>query len=220
MDFVQFQANFQIDSGSKIYSRVYLESEALGAIAVTRDIDGNTMCRSYLREQLAHNSRIRKGYAIYNRALEFEFGLEEKNARLLILDNYPTKFDRKVFSELVNKLPLAFTNHLYKLKSTSTALVNVETESIYKLKAEIKRLNKIFDSIDSPANSSSCSIQEEPHFTQKMLFCKDSGAFRNLTMGMLYKLVGVDTEYYKIVDDFGVEREFKKERFQEVEVEE
>ena len=231
MKLVQFKSEYQLNKYSKIYRRIYIELDEIGAIAVIQENSEKIICRSFLLSQIEENtSGIREGYLSADNDINFNLG--NPNALELIRDNFLNysgnpffKEECKIYFEMAKKLRQAYENHFYKIKGIPS-IYSIYASKLFEIKIEIERINSIFEELMSDSSIPVPEIIEafEPKAstsqTKKMLICTDAGFFKNITTGMIYEIVKADYSYYKIKDDFGVGREFKKNRFKEIEVEE
>lgn len=245
MKLVQFKSEYRLNKYSKIYRRIYIESDEIGAIAVTKENSEKIICRSFLPSQIEENTfGIREGCLFSEN--DTSFNLDDPNALELIKNNFLNyagnpffKEECKIYFEMAKKLRQAYENHFYKIKGIpSIYSISSFTSKLFEIRREIERINSIYEELASDSSisvykelvsDSSIPVPEiieafEPKAstsqTKKMLICTDAGFFKNITTGMIYEIVKADSSYYKIKDDFGVEREFKKNRFKEIEVEE
>lgn len=234
MELVQFKSEYQLNKYSKIYRRIYIESETAGAISVNREKGSDKIiCRSFLPSQIEKNTfGIREGCLFSENDTSFNLG--DPNALELIKNNFLNyagnpffKEECKIYFEMAKKLRQAYENHFYKIKGIpSIYSISSYASKLFEIKGEIERINSIFEELMSDSSIPVPEIIEafEPKAstsqTKKMLICTDAGFFKNITTGMIYEIVNADSSYYKIKDDFGVEREFKENRFKEIEVEE
>lgn len=233
MKLVQFKSEYQLNKYSKIYRRIYIELDEIGAIAVIQENSEKIICRSFLLSQIEENtSGIREGYLFSENDTSFNLG--DPNALELIKNNFLNyagnpffKEECKIYFEMTKKLRQAYENHFYKIKGIpSICSISSLASKLFEIKGEIERINSIFEELMSNSSIPVPEIIEafEPKAstpqTKEMLICTDAGFFKNITTGMIYEIVKADSSYYKIKDDFGIEREFKKNRFKEIEVEE
>ena len=176
---------------------------------------------------------IRYGIIFQNNDVEFSFrnpnSLEFIKDEFLNYNGNPFfKEDLAIYHEMVKKLDQAIENHYYKIKGISAIYNNPSFHrDISLLKEEVLHIQFLFEEILKGPDTPEPEIAEgtAPYEvpapkTRTMLLCTNVGFFKNITTGMIYEIVKADSSYYKIKDDFGVEREFKKNRFKEIEVEE
>ena len=235
MELVQFKSKYQLNKYSKIYHRIYIEFGTAGAISVNREEgSGKIICRSFLPSQVEENTfGIREGCLFSENDTSFNLG--DPNALELIKNNFLNyagnpffKEDLAIYHEMVKKLDQAYENHFYKIKGISAIYSNPSFHrDISLLKEEVLHIQFLFEEILKGPDTPEPEIAEgtAPYEvptpkTRTMLICTDAGFFKNITTGMIYEIVKADYSYYKIKDDFGVEHEFKKNRFKEIEVEE
>lgn len=234
--YVQIQNSFRLNKGSKQYMRILFELGEYGAIAITKDVDGKMSTRSYLPEQLREKPKILAVYDLLR---------EEHAVRFLFSETEPDKFLRGCFSKaelldfntMLYRMHRAATAHFRKVRCDSKTFDDTYQEILI-LKGAFRKvleagsfapesnrkttINEILNGEFSKEPQEKADSPEQAEDISKyLLFCKDAGSFENLTTGMLYPIISEDKEsgYYKIKDDFGVEHEFKKDRFEKIQME-
>lgn len=239
---IQFQNHFQLRKGARPYRKILFNLKEYGAIGVTMSEIGRITARSYLPSQVAAQPELTSISAFSGEENRYvQFSSLDGGIQFILKESFPES-DLEAFSKMIDGLRKGTLHHIYKArhgeifkKDDAVASTIFKHTLFLDIEHEISLIEEAFTSIlkdispapqEKPAQEAKTLFEKEesPAAPEKvtkrhMLFCKDAGVFHNLTTGMLYTLIEADKTFYSILDDFGVKREFKKDRFIDVEVE-
>lgn len=245
----QYPFHFHYGVEWEKFFRILFELGEYGAFSLTMNEKGKFIPWSYTRQDLSKRPEVLELHydaATGQHTELFEFFYKGSG---VVLKNGFSRSELKVFRNILENFQEAINLHLKNgfIEFREQALLEkFKLEVLPDIDHEIKYLKDALDQVFADGDFSvperntvpqsiatlieSCEKpsvyqQDDLPFTdlppakKTMLFCNDAGIFKNLTTGMLYPIVSENENFYRVLDDFLVEREFKKERFTKVETE-